>query len=148
MPPTSTTSTPPCMPKSNSFMISSSRILALNGRHHCAPHPLYAICDDDRRQLLRRGRCVQRTLLFRDSPLVLINVLEYITVIINYIVALHVLRTTNITDDPHPVLLNIADNSSALLWMLHTCKRSKVGRLLGRFFCSFLINSPLGINSQ
>ena len=91
---------------------------------------------------------VQRTLLFRDSPLVSINVLEYVTVIINYIAALHVLRTTKVTDDPHPVLLNITDNSSALSWTLHTCKRSKVGRLLGRFFCSFLINSPLGINSQ
>ena len=91
---------------------------------------------------------VQRTLLFRDSPLVSINVLEYVTVIINYIAALHVLRTTNVTDDPYPVLLNITDNSSALSWTLHTCKRSRIGRLLGRFFCSFLINSPLGINSQ
>ena len=91
---------------------------------------------------------VQRTLLFRDSPLVSINVLEYVTVIINYIAALHVLQTTKVTDDPYPVLLNITDNSSALSWTLHTCKRSKIGRLLGRFFCSFLINSPLGINSQ
>jgi hypothetical protein len=34
---------------------------------------------------------IQCTLLFLDSPLVLINVLEYVTVIINYIAALHVL---------------------------------------------------------
>ena len=40
---------------------------------------------------------VQRTLLFRDSPLVSINVLKYVTVIINYIAALHILRTTNVT---------------------------------------------------
>lgn len=91
---------------------------------------------------------VQRTLLFRDIPLVSINVLEYVTVIINYIAALHVIRTANITDDPYPVLLNITDNSSALSWTLHTCKKSRIGRLLGRLFCSFLINSPLGINSQ
>ena len=57
---------------------------------------------------------IQRTLLFRDSPLVLINVLKYVMVIINYIAALHILRTTNVTDDPHLVLLNITDNSSAL----------------------------------
>jgi hypothetical protein len=90
----------------------------------------------------------QRTLLFRDVPLVLINVLEHITVIINYIAALHILRTTNITKDPYSVLLNITDNSSALSWTLHTCKRSRIGHLLGRFFCSLLINSPLGINLQ
>jgi hypothetical protein len=55
---------------------------------------------------------------------------------------------SNITDDPHPVLLNITDNFSALSWTLHTCKRSRIGRLLGCFFCSLLMNSPLGINSQ
>ncbi len=92
---------------------------------------------------------VERTLLFQDVPSISINVLEYVTVIINYIAALHVLQTTpNITDDPYPVLLNITDNSSALSWTLHTCKRSRIGRLLGRFFCSLLINSPLGINSR
>ena len=91
---------------------------------------------------------VQHTLLFRDIPLVSINVLEYVTIIINYIVALYVLQTTNVTDDPYLVLLNITDNSSALSWTLHTCKRSRIGHLLGRFFYSFLINSLLSINSQ
>jgi hypothetical protein len=28
------------------------------------------------------------------------------------------------------------------------CKQSKIGRMLSHFFCSLLINSPLGINSQ
>jgi hypothetical protein len=92
---------------------------------------------------------IKRTFLFQNIPLISINVLEYITVIINYILALHVLEMTpNITNDPHPVLLNITGNSLALSWTLHTCKRSKIGRLLGRFFCSLLINSPLGINLQ
>ncbi len=58
---------------------------------------------------------VQRTLLFRDSPLVLINVLEYVTVIINYITALHILQMTNVTDDPYPVLLNITQLFSPLM---------------------------------
>jgi hypothetical protein len=34
------------------------------------------------------------------------------------------------------------------VWTRHTCKRSRVGRLLARFFCLLLINSPLGINAQ
>jgi hypothetical protein len=80
--------------------------------------------------------------------LVSINVLEFVTVIINYCAALHVVRTSPVTDDPHPVILNITDDSSALSWTLHMCKRSKIVQMLAHFFCSLSINSPLGINSQ
>jgi hypothetical protein len=80
--------------------------------------------------------------------LVLINVLEFVTVIINYCAALHVVRTSAVTDNPHPVILNITNNSSTLSWTLHTCKQSKIGQMLACFFCSLLINLPLGINSQ
>jgi hypothetical protein len=72
---------------------------------------------------------VQRTLQFKtnndDSMLVLINVLEFAMVIINYCAALHVVWTSPITNDPHPVILNVTDNSSALFWTLQQCKRSK-----------------------
>jgi hypothetical protein len=81
-------------------------------------------------------------------PKLLINVLEFVMVIINYCAALHVVRTSPITDDLHPVILNVTNNSSALSWTLHTCMRSKIGQMLACFFCSLLINSPLGINSQ
>jgi hypothetical protein len=95
---------------------------------------------------------VQRTLQFKTNNkygmLVLINVLEFVTVKINYCVALHVVWTSPVTDNPHPVILNITDNSSALSWTLHTCKLSKIGQMLACFFCSLLINLPLGINSQ
>ncbi len=78
----------------------------------------------------------------------LINVLEIVMVIINYCAALHVVWTSLVTDDPHPVILNVTDNSSALSWTLYTCKQSKNGWMFARFFCSLLINSPVGINSQ
>jgi len=95
---------------------------------------------------------IQRTLRFRknndDGKLISINVLEFITVMIGYITALHIVQTSTVTDDPYPVILSITDNSLALSWTRHTCKRSRVGRLLARFFCSLLINSPLGINAQ
>ncbi len=56
---------------------------------------------------------VRRTLRFKTSNnngmLVLINVLEFVTVIINYCAALHVVRTSPVTDDPHPVILNVTD---------------------------------------
>ncbi len=80
--------------------------------------------------------------------LVLINILEFVMVIINYCTALNVVWTSPITNDPHPLILNVTDNASALSWTLHTCKQSKIDQMLAHFFCSLLINSPLGINSQ
>ena len=68
--------------------------------------------------------------------------------IINYCAALHFIKTTSATNDPYPVLLNVTDNASALSWTAGAFKKSKVGRLLARFFCSLMINSPLGINSK
>jgi hypothetical protein len=95
---------------------------------------------------------VQRTLQFKtnnnNGMLMLINGIEFVTVIINYCATLHVVQTSPVTDDPHPVILNITDNSSALSWTLHMCKQSKIGGMLARFFCSLLIDLPLGINSQ
>jgi hypothetical protein len=80
--------------------------------------------------------------------LVSINVLELMMVIINYCNSLHVVWTSPVTDNPHPVILNIPENSSALSWTLHKCKRSKIGQMLACFFCSLSINLPLSINSQ
>jgi len=95
---------------------------------------------------------VERTLIHRknnkDGKLISINVLEYFTIIVNYLASLHVIRTTSFTNDPYPVILNMTDNTSALSWTMHTCKRSKIGRRLARFFCSLLVNSPLGINAS
>jgi hypothetical protein len=57
---------------------------------------------------------VHRTLQFKISNnggmFVSINVLEFVTVIINYCATLHVVRTSPVTDDPHPVILNVTDN--------------------------------------
>ncbi len=95
---------------------------------------------------------VWRTLRFKTSNgngmLLLIKVLEFVTVIINYCAALHVVQSSPVTDDPHPVILNVTNNSSALFWTLHTCKQSKIGQMLARFICSLMIDLPLGINSQ
>jgi hypothetical protein len=95
---------------------------------------------------------IQQTLMHKkdnkDGQLILSNVLEFVTVIINYCASLHVFMTRSITNDPHPILLNVTNNASALSWTNYTCRKSKLGRLLAWFFCSLLINSPLGINSQ
>ncbi len=89
----------------------------------------------------------QRTLLHKqdnkDGLLILINVFEFVTVIINYCAMLHIVTTTSATNDPYPVLLNVTNNASALSWTTGACKKSKVGRLLARFFCLLMINLPL-----
>jgi hypothetical protein len=93
-----------------------------------------------------------RTLLHKrdnaDGLLISINVLEFVTVIINYCAALHTVLTKKSMSDPYPVLLNVTDNLSALSWTTGACRKSRIDHLLARFFCSLLINSPLGINSQ
>ena len=80
--------------------------------------------------------------------LITINCLEFASVIINYCAALTVFVTTQVTDDPWPIILAWCDNSSAVNWINHVCMKSETGRALGRFFCSLLMNSKLGINSK
>jgi hypothetical protein len=83
-----------------------------------------------------------------DSLLISINILEFVTVIINYCATLHMVLSKTPTNDPYPVLLNVTDNASALSWTTGACCKSRISCLLAHFFCSLLINSPLGINSQ
>jgi hypothetical protein len=83
-----------------------------------------------------------------DGLLISINALKFVTVIINYCAAPHVVLTKNPTSDSYPVLLNVTNNASTLSWTMDACQKSRIGRLLAQFFCSLLINSPLGINSQ
>ncbi len=94
----------------------------------------------------------QSTLLHKqdnkDGFLIFINVLKFVTVIINYCATLHVVMTLLVTDDPYPVLLNVTDNASAQSWTTGACKKSKVGCMLACFFCLLIINSSLGINSK
>jgi hypothetical protein len=52
------------------------------------------------------------------------------------------------TNDPHPVVLCITDNTSALNWTLHTCKKSEIERALAQFFCGLLIDSNVGVNAK
>ncbi len=94
----------------------------------------------------------QRTLLHekdnKDGRLIAINVLEFVTIIINYCALLHVVRTMSASNDPCPVLLNVTNNASALSWTTGACRKSRIGRLITRFFCSLMIGSLLGINSM
>ena len=102
--------------------------------------------------LLWPQKVYRRTKVFVENnskgKLISINVLEFVSVVVNYCVSLTALLLDTPTDDPHPVLLNEADNTSSIRWCNHSCKSSLAGRALGRFFCMLLVDSPLGINSK
>ena len=83
----------------------------------------------------------------RDSNLISINVLEYLTVIIDYCAVYVIVTTTDVSDNPHPVLLGMADNTSAGSWTNHTCKSSFIGKLLAKTFFP-LMDYKLGVNSK
>ena len=91
---------------------------------------------------------VERTLLHlknnSNEKFILINCLKYFTMIVNYCASLLVFSSKKINDDPHPVILCVTDNTSALNWTLHTSKKSRIGRALARFFCGVLIGSNVG----
>ena len=44
------------------------------------------------------------------------------------------LTTHHLTEYPHQILLNTVDNVSAYSWTTHTCKSSRLGKLLAMFF--------------
>jgi hypothetical protein len=77
-----------------------------------------------------------------------INCLKYVTIIINYCAAITGLLETQITNDPHLVVLSVTDNISAKNWMLHTSKNSIIGQALARFFCGLLTGSDVGVNAK
>ncbi len=53
-----------------------------------------------------------------------------------------------VTDDPHPVVLCVTNNTSVLNWILHTSKKSIIGQALVRFFWELLIGSNLKVNAK
>ena len=83
-----------------------------------------------------------------NESFISINCLEYFIIIVNYCASLVVFATRKVNDDPHPVVLCVTDNTSALNWTLHTSKKSSIGRALARFFCGLLIGSNVGVNAK
>jgi hypothetical protein len=57
-------------------------------------------------------------------------------------------QAKKVTDDPHPVVLCITDNTRTLNWTLHTSKKSIIGQALARFFCGLLISYNIGVNAK
>ncbi len=96
----------------------------------------------------------QRTLRFvkdgKSGELIDINALEYATILINYAACIHFwvvegnCKSKNI---PYPRVQIYADNTAAESWALKGCKRSLVGRRVGRLQCALMINNPVGLST-
>jgi hypothetical protein len=97
-------------------------------------------------------KIVAKTLLHlkndSEQNFVLINVLEYVTVILNYYGTLTAYLEYGPIKDPHQMVLCITDNISAKNWTTHTCKKSIIGQALACFFCGLMISSQVGINAK
>ena len=83
-----------------------------------------------------------------NGDLISINILEFITIIINYAAALTALLADGHDSDPFPVLLNFDDDISSVRWTYHHCKGSLKARALGSLFCGLVASSFLGINAK
>jgi hypothetical protein len=77
---------------------------------------------------------IERTLLHlkdnSDEMFISTNCLKYVTIILNYCASIVMLATRKINNNPHPFILCVTDNMSALNWTLHTSKKSIIGRAL------------------
>ena len=95
-----------------------------------------------------------RTLRFikngKSKELICINCLEYATVLINYAacVCYWLIEGNSAAKNiPYPKVLIRADNKSSEFWATKGCKRSMVGRCLGRLQCAMMINNPVGLDT-
>jgi hypothetical protein len=83
-----------------------------------------------------------------EQNFVSINVLEYVTVILNRCGALTAYQEYGPIEDPHPVVLCVTANISIKNWTTHTCKKSTIGQALVCFFCGLMIDSQVGTNAK
>ena len=99
------------------------------------------------RQVWSRERsCTSRTIQTSRSSWSTVS--KYVTIIMNYCASLVVFASWKVNDIPHPVVLCVTDNTSALNWTLHKSKKSMIGRALKRFFCGLMIGSNVVVNEK
>ena len=84
----------------------------------------------------------------KSGKLISINVLEMVCIILNFAAAICVCAFDKIDLSTHPVLLNFCDNTSACSWVNNFCKRSMIGRRLGRLFVGLLMSTKLAVQAE
>ena len=95
-----------------------------------------------------RARTLQHITSSTSGPLIDINCLEYATILINFGPCTHFWCAANNRETKgitYPTCLLWADNTTAEAWTQKGCKKSPVGRSLGRLQCTLMLNNPMGI---
>ena len=87
---------------------------------------------------------------YDTDSLVSINLLEFTVIIIDYAIAAYILKTSHsdLTSDPHPTLLNWADNMTAISWSKKAAASNTAGKSLSRIFAALRMDSALGLLSD
>jgi len=83
-----------------------------------------------------------------DQELISINVLEFAGAIITYAGMTLYYRLHHDPSNPFPIALLYIDNVAAEIWCIKGCKRSLLGRALGRLLCALMIDNPLGLSTE
>jgi hypothetical protein len=85
----------------------------------------------------------------KSGELIDINVLEYASIIVTYLLCrLEIDRQGLFRDDPYPVVNIKGDNTCAESWAKKGSKKSTMGRALGRVLAALLLNSPVGLRVE
>ena len=93
-------------------------------------------------------RYFQRKAKF-DGEIILINLLEYMVIIINYVICSHLYKTNKLGKKcPYQTVQNWSDNRSAIAWTRQAAISSAGGKALSRIFCSLCINNNLQCTSN
>lgn len=100
-----------------------------------------------------RQRTLKHFIFKKKDPstgeLISINLLEFATIVINYIISSLCLQIyPDITTDPYPSLLNHSDNTTAISWIKKSVTSNDAGKALCRLLCAARMNNRLGLNAQ
>jgi hypothetical protein len=94
-------------------------------------------------ELIRRA-----TLPSDDRDYVHINALEFVGVLMAYIIAKQKVMGYPQSFPPAPVMHSLCDNKSAIAWCTKISTKSILGQNLLKLFAEFLLDSPLGLNTS
>ena len=85
----------------------------------------------------------------KKATMVTINVLEFLTEIINYAaMTVYVNSHPLVAGNEFPVLLNWTDNTTAKAWIRKAALKSQIAKNLQQILCGIMVNNPLDVACQ
>ena len=82
----------------------------------------------------------------KGGQLIDVNVLDYVTILINYLAAIYFLCEMNyFAIDPHSIVLLRGDNTASESWAKKGSKHSPMGQALGCLQCALMLDNQVGL---